>query len=144
MPRTHRAPFPKCKCEFELLRAQMQKLHQWSEFNDSPVFECVDNGHRPQHAAAIRSPDHPTFPAETTRAEGPHVGTSWVVRVQGDDERWTGGDGCTPSRSVHMTACIETPVRCVIGRLRSPGRTEQASAGQLMPRERVCGACLHG
>lgn len=45
MLQMHRAPFSTCKCEFELPRTQMQKLHQWSEFNDSPVLKCVDNGH---------------------------------------------------------------------------------------------------
>lgn len=109
MPRMHRAPFPKCKCEFELPRPQMQKLHQWSEFNDSPVFECVDNGHRRCTAQPFEAPTihrRTAFAAETTHSEGPRVSTSWVVHVRSDDERWTGGDGCTPLRSVHMTACI--------------------------------------
>lgn len=45
IPDIYRAPFTICKCEVQLSNAQMQKFHHWAEFNNSPVFKCVDNGH---------------------------------------------------------------------------------------------------
>lgn len=108
--------FPTCKCEFELPRTQMQKLHQWSEFDDSPVFKCVDNGHRDctqQQSKASTIHQRTTLAAETARTERPRASTPVGSRVYGwsDGERRTGGDGCASLRfdSLHphsSPACL--------------------------------------
>lgn len=143
MLQMHQAPFPTCKCEFKLRHTRTQKLHQWSEVNDSPAFKCVDNGHGGR--ARQQSEASGVHPRTTLGRRGPSVDTSWPAHARRGDVRRTGGDGCSSLWLIHVTACADTPGQGVYrGRLRSRGQTEQASAGQLMPRERACRARLRG
>lgn len=68
----------------------MQKFHHWAEFNNSPVFKCVDNGHCDSAQLQSKSSTihHRTlFAAETTWAGG--GGKGWVCVCVW----WWGGHG---------------------------------------------------
>lgn len=100
MLQMHRAPFSTCKCEFKLPCTQMQKLHQWSEFKDSPVFKCVDNGHRDctqQQTKASAIHHRTTLAAETARTEGPAstpVGSRTYDAMMSDGQEGTVAPRC--------------------------------------------------
>lgn len=146
MLQMHRAPFSICKCEFELLSTQMQKLHQWSEFNDSPVLKCVDNGHREctqQQSEAWNLHHRTTLSTETAQPEGRTAtpfGWRMYDAMTSDRQEGTAAPRCRSSMwqlawTLQSSVFISHGGR---GRLRSRGQPEQASASQLMPCERVC------
>lgn len=92
MLQIYQGPFTVCKCEFELSNAQMQKFHQWPEFNNSSVFKCLNNGHRGCKSLQFKTSTihHWTmFASETTQVEGARADVGPCEHTVSDDERWT-------------------------------------------------------
>lgn len=109
-------PFTKCKWEFELPNAQMQKFHHWAEFNNSSVFKCLDNGHCDCTLLQFKSSTihHWTmFATKTTRIGECVLMLVGLCATVSDDEWWTGEGGCILFTLLHVAARIFTLLQYV-------------------------------